>query len=135
MVFPSLKIRWVPADVWDASVVTGLCVAVFYMIAPWLQTLLESQDAWILFVVAALVLYCLIEELRCQHPHSLCIFCICDGLLSQKVYDPLYVVIEEFLYIPLCVVAEELYYEIAGFVQGIVSLVRHDGHRWTSSIL
>lgn len=61
-------------------------------------------------------------------------FCICDGLLSQKVYDPLYLAIEFFLYIPLCVVVEELCCDKLSFVHGFLFFIINDEHHWAPSI-
>jgi hypothetical protein len=50
-----------------------------------LNRLLESQDVWILILLSVLIVVCMVEELLYEHTHPLCLVCIVDGLLYQKL--------------------------------------------------
>lgn len=94
-----------------------------------LNRLLESRDVWIVFLLSIFVLIFMLEELLYEHTHSLCLFCILDGLLYQKIYDPLFVLVEEYLYIPLCLIGEELYDVMCEIVIYALPLLRVND-RW-----
>lgn len=96
------------------------------MIVSNLNKLLESEDAWIVFLLSFFVSICMLEELWYQHPHSLCLICIVDGLLYQKLYDPLFFLIEEYIYIPMCLIVEDLYDGFGDFVIYLFPILR--GH-------
>ncbi|CAK9236635.1 unnamed protein product [Sphagnum troendelagicum] len=99
------------------------------MDAPDIGALLESQHVWIIFVMAGLMVVCMLEELWYQHPHPLCIICIIDGLLHQKLYDPLFFICEEYFYIPMCLIVEELFDILREFLEVIFPvLIRNEPH-------
>lgn len=100
-----------------------------YMNAETLNWFLESQGVWIAFLIILFFTVCLLEELFYQHNHPLCLVCIVDGLLYQKLYDPLFFVIEEYIYIPMCLIAEDLYVCLRDCLAYILPVVRIN-ERW-----
>lgn len=90
--------------------------------------LLQSQDVWILFLISVFIGVCMIEELLYEHTHPLCLVCIVDGLLFQKFYDPLFFLVEEYLYIPLCLIGEEIYDFTSDFMVYILRILRLNDH-------
>lgn len=89
---------------------------------------------WIVFAVAVLIFCCMFEELWYQHPHPFCIICILDGLLNQKLYDPLFFVLEEFFYIPLGLILEDLLAMLWHFVESVFPIVARND-RWNPNII
>lgn len=104
------------------------------MIVPTLSFLLESHHVWVVFTVAVLIFCCMFEELWYQHPHPFCIICILDGLLNQKLYDPLFFVLEEFFYIPLGLILEDLLDILWHFVESVFPIVARND-RWNPCII
>uniref|UniRef100_A0A7I4FVW3 Uncharacterized protein n=1 Tax=Physcomitrium patens TaxID=3218 RepID=A0A7I4FVW3_PHYPA len=67
-------------------------------------------------------------QLLYEHTHPLCLVCIVDGLLFQKFYDPLFFLVEEYLYIPLCLIGEEIYDFTSDFMVYILRILRLNDH-------
>ncbi|BBN07458.1 hypothetical protein Mp_4g03910 [Marchantia polymorpha subsp. ruderalis] len=70
---------------------------------------LDTEELWIICVLLFFSLCLILEEIIYQHRHPLCLICLLEGLLYQKLYDPLCVVLEEYIYLPLCLIMEELF--------------------------
>ena len=99
-----------------------------YMNTTVLNGLLESQEVWILFLISIFIVVCMVEEFLYEHTHPLCLVCIVNGLLHQKLYDPLFFIVEEYLYIPLCLIGEDIYDAMCKFVVHMLHLLRlNDG--------